>query len=81
MPDPLARPAARVYDEFVAAVASMTEMVTLGDPFDPATTSSAIINQRQLERVLGFIEKAPSEGARLVAGGDRPTDHLPQGIR
>ena len=51
-----------VYDEFVAAAAGMTEMVTLGDPFDPATTSGAIINQRQLERVLGFIERAPSEG-------------------
>lgn len=68
-----------VYDEFVAAAAGMTEMVTLGDPFDPATTSGAIINQRQLERVLGFIERAPSEGARLVAGGDRPGGDLAQG--
>jgi len=68
-----------VYDEFIAAAASMTEMVTLGDPFDPTTTSGAIINQRQLERVLGFIEKAPSEGARLVAGGDRPGGELAQG--
>ncbi|MGO9457485.1 MAG: aldehyde dehydrogenase family protein [Acidimicrobiales bacterium] len=68
-----------VYDEFVAAAAGMTEMVTLGDPFDPATTSGAIINRRQLERVLGFIEQAPSEGARLVAGGDRPGGDLAQG--
>jgi aldehyde dehydrogenase (NAD+) len=68
-----------VYDEFVTAAAGMTEMVTFGDPFDPATTSGAIINQRQLERVLGFIESAPSEGARLVAGGDRPGGDLANG--
>jgi len=68
-----------VYDAFIEAAAGLTSMVTFGDPFDPATTSGAIINQRQLERVLGFIEKAPSEGARLVAGGDRPGGDLAQG--
>jgi aldehyde dehydrogenase (NAD+) len=68
-----------VYDEFVESAASLTSMVQFGDPFDPATTSGAIINGRQLERVMGFIERAPSEGARLVAGGDRPGGDLAQG--
>jgi aldehyde dehydrogenase (NAD+) len=68
-----------VYDEFVESAAGLTSMVTFGDPFDPATTSGAIINKRQLDRVLGFIEQAPSEGARLVAGGDRPGGDLAQG--
>ena len=68
-----------VYDEFVEAAAGLTGMVTFGDPFDTATTSGAIINQRQLERVLGFIERAPAEGARLVAGGDRPGGDLAGG--
>jgi aldehyde dehydrogenase (NAD+) len=68
-----------IYDAFVNAASSLVGMVQFGDPFDPATTSSAIINQRQLERVLGFIERAPSQGARLVAGGDRPGGDLAQG--
>jgi len=68
-----------VYDEFLEAAAGLTGMVTFGDPFDPATTSGAIINQRQLDRVLGFIERAPAEGARLVAGGDRPGGDLARG--
>jgi aldehyde dehydrogenase (NAD+) len=68
-----------IYDDFVNAAASLVGMVQFGDPFDPATTSSAIINQRQLDRVLGFIDRAPSEGARLVAGGDRPGGDLAQG--
>ncbi|MDA8356313.1 MAG: aldehyde dehydrogenase family protein [Actinomycetota bacterium] len=68
-----------VYDAFIEAAAGLTGMVAFGDPFDPSTTSGAIINQRQLERVLGFIERAPSEGARLVCGGDRPGGDLAQG--
>jgi aldehyde dehydrogenase (NAD+) len=68
-----------VYDAFVNAAASLVGMVQFGDPFDLATTSSAIINQRQLDKVLGFIENAPSQGARLVAGGDRPGGDLSQG--
>lgn len=68
-----------VYDEFLEAAAGLTGMVTYGDPFDAGTTSGAIINQRQLDRVLGFIERAPGEGARLVAGGDRPGGDLAGG--
>jgi aldehyde dehydrogenase (NAD+) len=68
-----------VYDEFLESAAGLTQMVNFGDPFDAATTSMAIINQRQLDRVLGFIDRAPAEGARLVAGGDRPGGELAQG--
>ena len=68
-----------VYDAFVNAAASLVGMVQFGDPFDTATTSSAIINTRQLDRILGFIDKAPSQGARLVAGGGRPGGDLAQG--
>jgi aldehyde dehydrogenase (NAD+) len=68
-----------IYDEFVSAAASFVTMAQFGDPFDPATTSGPIINQRQLDRVLGFIDRAPSQGARLVVGGDRPGGDLTRG--
>jgi aldehyde dehydrogenase (NAD+) len=68
-----------VYDDFVNAAASLTSMVTFGDPFDLGTTSSAIINKRQLDKIMGFIDEAPAQGARLVTGGDRPTGDLAQG--
>ncbi|MDX3907624.1 MAG: aldehyde dehydrogenase family protein [Pigmentiphaga sp.] len=44
-----------------------------GLPTDPATTMGAIINARQCERILDYIESGIAEGARLVAGGGRPT--------
>jgi aldehyde dehydrogenase (NAD+) len=68
-----------VYDQFIEAAASLTGMVTFGDPFDTGTTSGAIVNQKQVDRVMGFIDRAPEQGARLVAGGDRPGGDLAQG--
>ncbi len=49
------------------------------DPFDPATTSAPLINQRQLERVFGYIEQGREQGARLVCGGGRPGGDLAAG--
>jgi acyl-CoA reductase-like NAD-dependent aldehyde dehydrogenase len=42
-----------------------------GDPLDPATRLGAIVDEAQLQRVLGFIDSGKREGARLHYGGDR----------
>ncbi|MGH2944750.1 MAG: aldehyde dehydrogenase [Solirubrobacteraceae bacterium] len=42
-----------------------------GDPFDPRTRMGAIIDGRQLDRVLGYIDTGRSEGATLAVGGRR----------
>jgi aldehyde dehydrogenase (NAD+) len=68
-----------VYDDFINAAASITGMVTYGDPFDMATTSAPLINSKQLDRVTGLIAKGQEEGARLVCGGDRPGGDLANG--
>ena len=68
-----------IYDEFVNAAASFAAATTYGDPFDLATTSSALINQRQLDRVTGYIERGMAEGAELICGGDRPGGDLAGG--
>src|ERR1700722_14273777 len=34
----------------------------------------AIISKSQYERILGFIDSAKQEGARLLTGGGRPSD-------
>ena len=49
-----------------------------GDPADPGTLMGPLINERQRERVLGYIDKGVAEGARLVLGGGVPK-HLPTG--
>jgi betaine-aldehyde dehydrogenase len=45
-----------------------------GVPTDPATTMGAIISKAQFDRVMGYIDSAKAEGARLIAGGGRPSD-------
>ncbi|MDI6097356.1 aldehyde dehydrogenase family protein [Actinoplanes sp. NEAU-A12] len=68
-----------VYDEFLAIAEGMAALVTYGDPFHPETTASPLINERQLNRVLGYIESGRTEGARLVCGGGRPDGELAAG--
>ncbi len=66
------------YDEGLAAITNSFAAVTVGDPQDPSIIQGPQISARQRERVLGYIEKGVSEGARLVLGGGRPA-HLPVG--
>jgi aldehyde dehydrogenase (NAD+) len=68
-----------VYDEFLAIAEGMTTLVTYGDPFDPEVTAAPLINDRQLARVLGYIERGQAEGARLVCGGGRLDGDLSTG--
>ena len=62
-----------IYDEFVDKAAAFAAVVGDGDPFDPGDHLGPLINERQLDRVLGLIERASDDGARLVAGGHRAT--------
>jgi len=68
-----------IYDELVQGCADFAAITAYGDPFDGGTTSAALINQRQVDRVTGFIAKGIDEGAELVCGGDRPGGDLATG--
>ncbi len=61
---PLAR-----YGEVLDIVEAAVAKYTVGDPWDPATRVGPIASKSQQETVLGFIERAPGEGARLLCGG------------
>ena len=66
------------YEEGVALAKRAFESVTYGDPTDPANLQGPLVSARQRDRVLGYIEKAKAEGARLVTGGGAPA-HLSKG--
>ncbi|OFB35816.1 betaine-aldehyde dehydrogenase [Mycolicibacterium sp. (ex Dasyatis americana)] len=61
-----------LYSDVVDALSAAASAQVLGDPFDPDTTVGALVNAKQRESVLGFIERGRSEGARVTAGGGRP---------
>ena len=42
-----------------------------GDPLDPATRMGSMVDETQMERVLGYIGTGAGEGAELRLGGGR----------
>ncbi|WP_192179667.1 aldehyde dehydrogenase [Mesorhizobium amorphae] len=41
----------------------------LGDPLDPANRLGAIVSKEQFDRIMGYIKKGRTEGAKVVVGG------------
>jgi aldehyde dehydrogenase (NAD+) len=60
------------YAECVEALKVAYQNLPYGDPTQMGNLMGPLINARQRERVLGYIEKGKAEGARCVAGGGRP---------
>ncbi|WP_249419845.1 aldehyde dehydrogenase family protein [Rhabdothermincola salaria] len=69
----------RVVDEVVARVVAQVESLPIGDPLDPSTLVGPLVNQAACTRVLGVIERAHADGARLATGGRRLADTLEEG--
>ncbi len=61
-----------VYDEVAAKVVAFAQSAKLGDPMLSATQVGPITTKPQLEKVLGYIDIARSEGARCLLGGGVP---------
>jgi acyl-CoA reductase-like NAD-dependent aldehyde dehydrogenase len=58
-----------VVDEFTERLLARLDEVTVGDPREETTRVSALIDERSTERVINWVDKAISAGARLVGGG------------
>lgn len=57
--------------DVVDGLSELARGIKVGDPLDPETGMGSLINQRQLDSVLGYVEAGESEGAKLVTGGRR----------
>ena len=60
-----------IKERFLARMAERLATAQIGDPQDEAVTFGPMVSERQLDIVLGYIEKGKAEGARLVYGGQR----------
>ncbi|MFD7043065.1 gamma-aminobutyraldehyde dehydrogenase [Rhodococcus jostii] len=69
-----------LYDDFVAGVASLMDIVRLGDPADPGTDMGPLVSRRQQQHVAGFIDRARDTGAKIVRGGSVPGGDLASGF-
>ncbi|MFC3151910.1 aldehyde dehydrogenase [Litoribrevibacter euphylliae] len=60
-----------IADEFMEKVRAAVKNWKPGNPLDPETNVGAIVDETQLERVLSYIEKGQSQGAKLTVGGNK----------
>lgn len=72
----VARP---IYDEVIARAEAIASMIKVGDPFEPDTVSGPVVNDAALQRITGMIERAKTDGARLLTGGGRLGGDLANG--
>ncbi|MDP2689030.1 MAG: aldehyde dehydrogenase family protein [Deltaproteobacteria bacterium] len=61
----------KVYREFLGMFTKAAKKLRLGDGMKPGTDVGPLINESQMEKVLGYIETGKKEGARLALGGNR----------
>jgi gamma-glutamyl-gamma-aminobutyraldehyde dehydrogenase len=58
-----------IKDVFLDKLLAAARSYTPGNPLDPKTSMGAIVDQVQLERVLGYIEAGRAESKLLLGGG------------
>ncbi len=67
---------ADIADEFTERVVERAQDIPVGDPLDPATKVGALISEKHLGVVSGYVDLGQQEGASVALGGDRlSSDH------
>ena len=64
-----------IYDEFRDAFVERVQSLRIGNPLDAGTRIGPLVSQAQFDKVLACIQRARSEGGRVLCGGaaiDRP---------
>lgn len=61
-----------IYDEFLADVIERVKAIRVGAPTLKTSQMGPINSKSQYDKVLGFVDIAKADGARLVTGGKRP---------
>lgn len=60
-----------VYDQVVEGIAKAGKALRLGGPADGDIDIGPLISQKQMDRVLGYIDEGRRDGAQVVTGGGR----------
>ena len=61
----------KLYDTFVNKFVEGVKKLRVGDPLDSETHVGALISEKHLDKVLGYIDLAKQEGGTILTGGNR----------
>jgi aminomuconate-semialdehyde/2-hydroxymuconate-6-semialdehyde dehydrogenase len=60
-----------LYERFRDAFAERVRALRVGDPAEPGSDLGALVSEAHLEKVLGYVALAQTEGGTVLAGGHR----------
>lgn len=60
-----------IYDTFKSAFVNWVSSAKVSNPTDPKAQIGAVVSKAHMEKVLGYIELAKSEGGNVLTGGKR----------
>lgn len=63
-----------LYDKVLEALKEKAENIVIGSGLDESTDMGPLVSEKQMNTVLGYIEKGKEEGAKLLTGGARKGD-------
>ena len=66
-----------VFDEFVKLFKEETEKLVIGDPLDPKTTFSVMVDEENAIRIDNWVNEAKKTGAKVLVGGERKDCYYP----
>lgn len=64
----------KVYSQVVERLVDETRKIKIGDGLEPGTLLGPLVSKKQFNVVHAAVEKARSEGARILTGGRRAPD-------
>lgn len=61
----------KIHDEFLEKLAARAAKMVPGDPLNPETKLGPLSSELQLKKIQHYVDAGKSEGAKLLAGGNR----------
>ncbi|WP_022818942.1 aldehyde dehydrogenase family protein [Fusobacterium russii] len=61
----------KIYDEFVSKLVAKFDNIKIGNPLDPETVMGAQIDQRQVDKIIEYVNIAKEEGGKILTGGSQ----------
>jgi acyl-CoA reductase-like NAD-dependent aldehyde dehydrogenase len=61
----------KVYADFLDALKTPVEALKIGDPMADDTKISAMVSEKEAQRVEEWVQEAQANGARVITGGQR----------
>lgn len=61
-----------IYDKFIEEFTTKVKKIKLGDGLNYETQMGPLISKEHRQKIIGYVDKAKKEGAKLLCGGKTP---------